>query len=201
MDEKIFMSSIATSTLPKDSGEKRKFSTGAQRDDNVTVLKGRMDLLPHNEVALCYRRAKIMQPIEEGLEVAQFYDCIDAFMKDKNVEHLADAICIVHASLDEYKNLPMEYMFLDVSVLYQTGAIKYKENNWKNGMPVKVYIDCGCRHYHKARVANYAKRNGMDCEYFDEPHYRGPVWNLLCAMWTATNLPEMLADLVVIEKA
>ena len=193
------MSSIAGSALPKDSGATREFSSGAHRD--ASANKGRTDLLPHEEVAMVLRRAATQPPISYELASAVFTEQIGAFMNDQNVEHLAEAIRACHAGLDEYKDFPMEYMFLDVSHLYEGGAIKYGENNWKNGMPVKVYIDSGTRHFCKARVANAAKRKGIDCEYFDEPHYRGPVWNLLCAMWTATNKPEMLKDLVVIEKS
>ena len=47
-------------------------------------------------------------------------------------------------------------------------------------MPVWRYIDSGVRHYLKTLRGD-----------IDEPHYRGFVWNLLCAMWTADNLPEM----------
>lgn len=185
-------------TLPKDSGEKRTLESGTQRDANLD--KGRWDLLPHDEVALVLNMHAAMPPIDYNLASAVFTTEIGKFMKDRNVEHLARAICACHAGLDEYRNLPIEHMFLDVSKLYQAGAIKYKENNWKNGMPVKWCIDSGGRHFFKARVADVARQKGIDCEYFDEPHFRGPVWNLLCAMWTATNKPEMMADLVVIEK-
>ena len=47
-------------------------------------------------------------------------------------------------------------------------------------MPVDRYLDSGVRHYLKTLRGD-----------IDEPHYRGFVWNLLCAMWTADNLPEL----------
>lgn len=47
-------------------------------------------------------------------------------------------------------------------------------------MPVNRYLDSGVRHYLKTLRGD-----------IDEPHYRGFVWNMLCAMWTADNLPEM----------
>ena len=196
MEEKLPVNNLV---LPKDSGSTREFETGAHRDNAAN--KGRCDLLPHKEVAMVIRRAATMPPIEEKFASAVFTEEIGKFMADRKIEHLADAIRACHAGLDEYKDMPIEYMFLEVSHLYEAGAIKYKENNWKNGMPVKVYIDSGMRHFYKARVANAAKRAGRDCEFFDEPHYRGPVWNLLCAMWTAANKPEMLKNLVVVEKA
>ena len=56
-------------------------------------------------------------------------------------------------------------------------------------MPLKCYLDSGVRHYFKAC-------DGID----DEPHYRGPVWNLLCAMWTASNIPNAFDGLNTIEK-
>lgn len=196
--EKIPTNNLENLTLPKDSGEMRECDNGVHRDAHKAGEKGRWDLLPHAEVAMVMRRCATMPAIDYTVANAVFCDAIDAFMKDQNIEHLADAICACYYGLDEYKDYPIEYMFLDVSFLYESGAIKYNENNWKRGMPVKWCVDSGGRHFFKARVANQAKREGKDCEYFDEPHYRGPIWNLLCAMWTATNKPEMLKDLVVI---
>ena len=70
-------------------------------------------------------------------------------------------------------------MMLEVSILYEAGAIKYGENNWQRGMPLSCYIDSGVRHYLKTL-------RGDD----DEPHYRGFVWNMLGAMWTLNNVPN-----------
>ena len=60
---------------------------------------------------------------------------------------------------------------------YLDGAVKYGENNWMQGMPLSVYYDCANRHLE-------AWWRGET----DEDHAAAVVWNMLCAMWTETNL-------------
>ena len=60
---------------------------------------------------------------------------------------------------------------------YLDGAEKYGENNWMQGMPLSVYYDCAHRHME----AWWADKD-------DEDHAAAVVWNMLCAMWTETNL-------------
>lgn len=71
-------------------------------------------------------------------------------------------------------------MILEVSKHYEEGAKKYGEYNWQKGIPISRYIDSAVRHYlkHKAR-------------HTDEPHDRAFVWNILSAIWTMENKPEM----------
>ena len=185
-------------TLPLSTGAPRVTGTGVNRDANDD--KGRCDLLPMKEVAMVLSLHASENPVSYEEAPAVFTKAVAEFMEDQNVEHLALAIRACHAGIDAYCNLPIEHMFLDVSKLYQGGAAKYGENNWRLGMPVKWCIDSGCRHFFKARAVDWAKRNNQTSEYDDEPHHRGPVWNLLCAMWLATNKPETLNDLVVIER-
>lgn len=185
-------------TLPLSTGPARVTETGVNRDANED--KGRCDLLPMKEVAMVLSLHASEKPVSYEEAPAVFTKAVADFMEDQNVKHLALAIRACHAGIDAYRNLPIEHMFLDVSKLYQGGAAKYGENNWRLGMPVKWCIDSGCRHFLKARAVDWAKRNNQKSEYDDEPHHRGPVWNLLCAMWLATNKPETLNDLVVIER-
>lgn len=63
---------------------------------------------------------------------------------------------------------------------YLTGAEKYGENNWMKGMPLSVYYDSMQRHLS-------AWWSGDD----SEDHAAAIVWNMLCAMWTETNLKEL----------
>ncbi len=72
-------------------------------------------------------------------------------------------------------------MFLDVAKQYEDGAKKYAERNWEKGQPLHVYIDSGVRHYLKFKA-------GLT----DEPHLRAFVWNILGAIWTHRNKPEMI---------
>ena len=73
------------------------------------------------------------------------------------------------------------FMFLDVAKQYEDGAKKYAERNWEKGQPLHVYIDSGVRHYLKFKA-------GLT----DEPRLRAFVWNILGAIWTHRNKPEMI---------
>lgn len=155
----------------KDSGSMREFGTGAHRD-NATG-KGRCDLLPLKQVA----------EIMEDPVITE----IALFMETKDKKHLREAIKASVKTVPEFKS-GLPHMMIEASKLYEAGAIKYGENNWCNGMPLKCYIDSGTRHYLKTL-------RGDD----DEPHYRGFVWNLLCALWTIDNVPDALENLITIE--
>jgi hypothetical protein len=72
-------------------------------------------------------------------------------------------------------------MFLKVAKQYEDGAKKYAERNWEKGQPLHVYIDSGVRHYLKFKAGST-----------DEPHLRAFVWNILGAIWTHINKPEMI---------
>ena len=62
---------------------------------------------------------------------------------------------------------------------YLTGAEKYGENNWMKGMPLSVYYDSMHRHLE----AWWSQDDTED-------HAAAVVWNMLCAMWTESNLKE-----------
>ena len=108
----------------KDSGERRTFDTGAQRDRQVG--KGRMDLLPYRAL-------------------------------------------------------------IEVSKLFEEGAVKYASRNWEKGMPVKEFLDSGARHHAKCMI-------GLD----DEPHLVQWCWNSLCALDTYLRIQDgtLPADLM-----
>lgn len=72
-------------------------------------------------------------------------------------------------------------MMLEVSLHYRDGAEKYGEDNWKNGLPVKSYLSSAIRHLLK-HIDGYK----------DEEHHRGFVWNIMSALWTITNKPELI---------
>lgn len=71
--------------------------------------------------------------------------------------------------------------WLEVAKHYEDGAKKYAERNWQIGIPLHCYIDSGVRHYFKFM-------RGDD----DEPHDRAFLWNMLGALWTHENKPEMI---------
>lgn len=70
---------------------------------------------------------------------------------------------------------------LEVAKQYEEGANKYAERNWEKGIPLHCYIDSGVRHYLKFRRGDN-----------DEPHDRAFLWNMLGALWTHANKPEMI---------
>jgi hypothetical protein len=160
----------------KDSGSMREFSTGAHRD-NATG-KGRCDLLPLRQVAY-------LMADENGNPEPVIINLAN-FMDIGNVNYLYAALREGCEKLPQYTCLAD--MMLEASKLYEAGAAKYGENNWKRGIPVSCYIDSGTRHYLKTL-------RGDD----DEPHYRGFAWNLLCAIWSVENNPDCVKDMIIIE--
>lgn len=70
---------------------------------------------------------------------------------------------------------------LEVAKHFEDGAVKYGDRNWEKGIPVHCYIDSAVRHYLKFIRGDQ-----------DEPHDRAFMWNLLCAMWTHKNHPELI---------
>lgn len=70
---------------------------------------------------------------------------------------------------------------LDVSKHYEAGCAKYGDRNWEKGIPLHCYIDSGVRHYLKWRRGDT-----------DEPHDRAFLFNILGAIWTHINKPELI---------
>ena len=70
---------------------------------------------------------------------------------------------------------------LEVAKHFEDGAVKYGDRNWEKGIPVHCYIDSAVRHYLKFRRGDT-----------DEPHDRAFMWNILCAIWTHVNHPELI---------
>lgn len=77
---------------------------------------------------------------------------------------------------------------------YEHGGIKYGEDNWTKGMPLKRYLDSLIRHAYKLLA-------GMD----DEDHASAIAWNAFAFMYTEDqiekgNLPEELGNNIFISK-
>ena len=145
-----------------DSGNRTEFETGAVRD--VQEGKGRCDLMPLMVVAELLDSEVILEiaKFKEFRDVKYLYHCLDSFQE----------------TYDDFDTL--EEMILDVAKHFEQGAKKYGENNWQKGIPLHSYIDSAIRHYLKFRA-----------EIEDEPHGRAFVWNILCAIWTKENKPEL----------
>ena len=93
-------------------------------------------------------------------------------------------ICSLHFAVDAFaheREWDIETAMLEVAKQYEDGARKYNDRNWENGIPVHCFIDSGVRHYLKYRRGDT-----------DEPHDRAFVWNMLGAIWTHMNKPELI---------
>jgi hypothetical protein len=146
----------------QDSGARRKFETGAVRD--IAEGKGRCDLLPLGVIGEILGD-DILLKIEQYIRTGDktlLYDVLATFLNNNVEGNWYD-------------------MFLDVAKQYEDGAKKYNDRNWEKGIPLHYYIDSGVRHYLKFK-------RGDD----GEPHGRAFVWNILGALWTQENKPEMI---------
>ena len=173
----------------KDSGSMQEFKSGAHRD---AQKNGDCSLIPLTYAALVMNNDPVLDNVGKFMEKREVSYLVDAlkqsiktvpvFRYDEVLAKMEDADIEMHAySSDEEKATACyAHMMLEVSELYLAGAKKYQPNNWKLGMPVNRYLDSGVRHYLKTLRGD-----------IDEPHYRGFVWNLLCAMWTAEHIPEL----------
>ena len=146
-----------------DSGDRTEFETGSVRD--MHEGKGRCDLLPLDVVNQLFdsRQHTVLTRISN-------------FQRTSDLIHLRIA-------LDEFNKQigwNIHTMVLEVAKQFEEGAKKYGENNWKKGIPVRCYIDSAVRHYLKWLRGDQ-----------DEPHDRAFCWNIICAMWTCMNKPEL----------
>lgn len=146
----------------KDSGARRDFGTGAVRD--VADGKGRCDLLPLGVIAR----------MGEGDVILK---CIDEYIRTGKITSLEFAI--TRFSEAYFDNI--ETGMLEAAKQYEDGCQKYGERNWENGIPLHCYIDSGVRHYLKFLRGDT-----------DEPHDRAFLWNMLGAIWTHENKPELI---------
>ena len=147
----------------KDSGDRTEFETGAVRD--MHEGKGRCDLLPLDVVS---------QLLDGNID--------SVFMRIEQFQN-SDAVVYLRMALETFCRLhhwDIYTMLLEVAKHFEEGAKKYGDNNWRKGIPVRCYIDSGIRHYLKWLRGDQ-----------DEPHDRAFCWNILCAIWTCINKPEL----------
>ena len=141
--------------------EMRKFKNGAVRD-NVEG-KGRCDLLPFR--------------ILWKLTGDDIYKYADDYIYTGQLCHIADAL---NSFISRYYNGCWETAILDVSKQYEDGAKKYADRNWQRGINLHCFIDSGMRHYLKFKRGDK-----------DENHDKAFVWNMLGALWTQDNHPDL----------
>mgnify|MGYP000887934315 CR=1 FL=1 len=148
----------------KDSGARRDFGTGAVRD--AADGKGRCDLLPLQVVGFIFDNDDVLILISQYIQTG-------------NTGYLKAAIRMFGCSHKEWNSI--HTTILEVSKQYEDGCKKYGDRNWEKGIPLHCYIDSGVRHYLK-----YLRGDK------DEPHDRAFVWNILGAIWTQWNKPELI---------
>jgi hypothetical protein len=146
----------------KDSGARRDFGTGAVRD--VAEGKGRCDLLPLGIVSDFFMGDDVLKHI-------------DIYVHCGVVWQLFYALRAFAAR----RNWDYYTAILEVSRQYEDGCQKYGDRNWEKGIPLHCYIDSGVRHYLKFLRGDT-----------DEPHDRAFIWNMLGAIWTHENKPELI---------
>ena len=130
---------------------------------DIAEGKGRCDLLPLGEIGdWLFDRVLI---------------AIDRYVQDGETNDLWGAIC----EFCRYRNWDIYTAMLEVSKQYEDGAKKYNERNWELGQNLHCYIDSGVRHHLKWRRGDT-----------DEPHDRAFIWNMLGAIWTHENKPELI---------
>lgn len=150
----------------KDSGTRREFGSGAVRD--IAEGKGRCDLLPLQIIARFFGKEATHDYILEQLE---------RYIREGDL----DALYWVTGQFCRKYYGDFSTAFLEVAKQYEDGALKYAARNWERGIPLHCYIDSAVRHYLK-----YLRGDT------DEPHDRAFVWNMLGAIWTHENKPEMI---------
>lgn len=147
----------------QDSGNRREFTSGAVRD--IAEGKGRCDLLPLEIIGEALGDNVLIQ-IGKYIRTSEpqcLWIAIVEFAR--NTEHIGDVYTAI----------------LEVSKQYEDGAKKYAERNWEKGIPLHWFIDSGVRHYLKLLRGDN-----------DEPHDRAFIWNMLGAIWTHKNKPDMI---------
>lgn len=130
---------------------------------DVAEGKGRCDLLPLDVVGTLLMDARLCG-IDEYIKTGN-RGALLKVITDFSVEHFDDC----HTAM------------LEVAKHYEAGCQKYGERNWEKGIPLHCYIDSGVRHYLKFLRGD-----------IDEPHDRAFIWNMLGALWTHENKPELI---------
>lgn len=129
---------------------------------DIDDTKGNTTLLPLDEVA-------------EFMDSGELYH-IRKFKENADNDELYEAI---HEFNQNHGWSDAESM-LELSKHFAEGMKKYGKDNWKKGIPISSYMDSGIRHYLKVLAG-----------WTDENHDRAFVWNLMCAIWTMNNKPEL----------
>lgn len=173
--------SHSTDTYPKDTGERTKFNTGAEKD--LGGIRGRYDLLPLETLSLIYKHQGD-ETIFEFLD--NIYQALVVKDTTSKAKHLATALRYFTTKILGVK---LNKVVPSVAVMFELGAKKYSERDWEKGRPMIVYINSTLRHFFQ--VLN---------EETDENHEAAVVWNLLTCIDTIRRLPSLAYTLDVFKE-
>lgn len=125
--------------------------------------KGRCDLLPLGILGRIYRMVFLLY--------------MDSYLRTGDLAYLKAALEEIRA----HEELSASAMMLELARHYEEGAKKYDERNWEKGIPLHSFIDSAVRHYLK-----------LWSQEDDENHFIACAWNIVGAMWTHENKPDMI---------
>ena len=116
-------------------------------------------------------------------------DVISVWLMDDRLRYIGEYITTGHQAylrqiISDFANEHFGNRYtaiLEVAKHYEDGCRKYGERNWEKGIPLHCYIDSAIRHYLKFLRGDK-----------DEPHDRAFLWNVLGALWTHKNKPELI---------
>lgn len=122
--------------------------------------------------------------------MAEMYEVKDS---GKRQEFSTGARRDIQSGKGRFDLIPDYALFL-IAKHFEAGAVKYGDDNWRKGIPLKRYFDSAMRHMIKAKL-------GMK----DEPHFVAACWNLMCLIETQFMidtgiLPKELDDLPKLPK-
>ena len=77
--------------------------------------------------------------------------------------------------------LSLDHMLYRLARHFENGAVKYGDDNWRKGLPLRRFIDSAFRH-----LSKYAAGET------DEDHLVAAIWNLMCHGETANMISHGL---------
>jgi hypothetical protein len=165
---------LPSGRVVKDSGERRLFPTGAQRDAGAG--KGFFDCIPTMpllRVAVGLGRPSQLElDHPKGSMIVHILRWRDG---DNEQDHLAKVCFLAFHQMeptkDEYWG-GIAYGGLErLAQLYEAGAVKYQKHNWQKGMPKSVFLNSLLRHAFK-----------VGANWDDEDHLAAVIFNAFCLM-------------------
>jgi len=164
--------SVIDRVLPT-SGDKiessyHTFESGAVRD--IQEGKGRMDLVPLDVVCDLFSKC----PADDFVMSSNYRELAHI----ENFKNTQDTSYLYLALINFCRGLYISpvTMVIEVSKHFEDSLKKYKENNWKLGIPVNSFINSASRHYLKWLHGDT-----------DEKHDLAFVWNLMCCISTVNS--------------